>query len=117
MSERRQVPRYSFKGLAQLSPIPDGPAANITLHSISVSGCRTETDVTPTVGQKCELRIDWQGRTFRTEAEIVWKKPKGGAGLRFSSVDRENLMILRDICSSHQLEPLTKLAEEPDSIP
>jgi len=117
MSERRQVPRYSFKGVAQLSAIPNGPAMNVTLHSISVTGCRTETDVAPTVGQKCMLTIEWQGRPFRTEVEVVWKTPKGGAGLRFLSVDRENLMILRDICSSHQLQPLTKLAEEPDKIP
>jgi hypothetical protein len=115
-AERRQVPRYSFKGTAQLSPSPDGPSANVALLSVSVTGCRTESPIAPAVGQKCMLTIEWQGRPFRTEVEVVWKSPKGGAGLRFLSVDQENLMLLRDICRSHPLEPLTKLAETPDKI-
>ncbi|MGD0694141.1 MAG: PilZ domain-containing protein [Terriglobia bacterium] len=114
MPDRRQVPRYLFNGAAQLSQTLDGPSDNITLESISVTGCRTESAVAPAVGQKAVLTIDWQGRPFRTEVEIVWKRPKGGAGLRFLSVDKESLAVLRDICSSHPLEPLTKLPSEPD---
>jgi len=116
MSERRQVPRYKFNGVALLSQTAGGPSASITLVTISVCGFGTGSVVALNVGQKGVLTMEWQGRLFRTEVQVAWKKPKGGAGFRFLAVDQENLAILRDICRSHPLEPLTKLAEEPDKI-
>ena len=112
MSERRVVPRYLFEGSAHVSLGPDEPALKITLQIISVRGCGAVGEAVPAKGQKCELRLEWHGREFRTEAEVVWRKVQGEAGMKFITPDEDALKLLRQICSTLPLEPLEPLPPE-----
>ena len=84
----------------------------ISLKSISVSGCRAEGKGVPTPGQKCDLRIDWEGKQFQAPVEVMWKNGKGEVGLKFLSVDEQSLRMLRNLCSDLQIEPLAPLPPE-----
>ena len=112
MAERRQVPRYMFDGVAQLSQASSGLFSTISLKSISVSGCRAGGEGVPTPGQKCDLRIDWEGKQFQAPVEVMWKNGKGEVGLKFLSVDDQNLKMLRNLCSGLMIEPLAQLPPE-----
>ena len=112
MAERRQVPRYMFDGVAQISQAPGGSFATISLKSISVSGCRAEGAGIPPPGQKCDLRIDWEGKEFQAAVEVMWKNGKVEVGLKFLSVDDQNLKMLRNLCSGLMIEPLAPLPPE-----
>lgn len=112
MAERRQVPRYLFSGPAQLSQASSGLFSTINLKTISVSGCKAEGEGIPTPGQKCELRLDWEGKQFQAPVEVMWKNGKGEVGLKFLSVDEQNLKMLRNLCSGLLIEPLAPLPPE-----
>ena len=112
MSERRVVPRYLFEGPAFVALGPDGPNLKITLQIISLKGCGAFGEAVPAKGEKCKLRFEWRGREFLTEAEVVWRKTKGEAGMRFLTLDEETLNQLRQLCATLPLEPLAPLPPE-----
>lgn len=112
MAERRQVPRYLFDGVAQISQASGGVFSTISMKSISVSGCRAEAAGVPPPGQKCDLRLDWEGKEFQAPVEVMWKNGKGEVGLKFLSVDDQNLKMLRNLCSGLLIEPLAPLPPE-----
>jgi PilZ domain-containing protein len=114
MADRRQVPRYFFDGIAHLTHGPDSLTSEIKLHTLSVQGCRGKGSDVPPVGQKCELRIQWEGKEFQAEIEVMWKNNKGEVGLRFLTMDDSHLRMLRNICSGLQIQPLTVLPKELD---
>ncbi len=114
MAERRQVPRYLFNGVANLVQPSNDLTTEINLHTLSVQGCRGTGSDIPAVGQKCEVRIHWEGKEFQAEAEVTWKNVKGEVGLRFLSMDDPHLRMLRNLCSGLQIQPLTVLPKEAD---
>lgn len=80
----------------------------LTIASISVQGCRTEGGKLARTGTKCVLKFEWEERKFESEAEVAWRGHNGSAGLRFLSISEENLALLRDLCETLRLEPLTR---------
>lgn len=64
--------------------------------------------------QKCQLRIDWQGKQFLAQAEVIWKKKEGRTGLKFLSIDKQSEQVLREICATLQIQPLAPLPKEDD---
>ena len=116
MAERRQVPRYYFTGEAELAFPSDGHTVKIALNTLSVQGCRGECKASPARGQKCELRLHWEGKEFQAEAEVMWKNAAGEIGLRFMAMDDLHLRMLRNLCSELQVQPLTVVPHEPDKI-
>jgi len=116
MADRRQVPRYYFHGDAHLIFPQNGHSTQISLNTLSVRGCRGEAKEVPDIGQKCEVRLQWEGKEFQAEAEIMWKNSNGQIGLRFLAMDEAHLKLLRNLCSELQVQPLTVLRQEPDKI-
>ena len=114
MQDRRQVPRYLFNGPAELSQSPGRPALKVALLRISIQGCFAEGPGIPPVGQKCEVSFEWEGKQFRNQAEVIWRKPNGEAGLRFLSLEQRNLETLRELCAGLRLEPLVPRRPEKD---
>jgi hypothetical protein len=91
---------------------PNGPVSNITILNISTQGCCVQGEDLPAVGQECELVFEWRGQRFRTEIEVVWKKPDGQAGFEFLSMDEKRLATLRDLCATLRCEPLSEMSPE-----
>jgi hypothetical protein len=116
MADRRQVPRYYFQGDAHLVFPGNGHTTQISLNTLSVQGCRGEAKEVSDIGQKCELRLHWEGKEFQAKAEIMWKNSKGQIGLRFMAMDEPHMKLLRNLCSELQVQPLTVLRQEPDKI-
>jgi len=110
MQNRREVPRYMCELPARLS-LRDGEAVtNLTLIRLGIRGCATRGEGVPAVGQKGMILIEWQGRQFQADAEVVWKKTDVMAGFRFASVDEKNRELLVKICAIHPMQPLTPQA-------
>jgi PilZ domain len=116
MADRRQVPRYHFHGEADLAFPPDGHTLRIALNTLSVKGCRGECKDAPGKGQKCEVRLHWEGKEFQAEAEIMWRNAKSEIGLKFTELDEPHLRLLRNLLSELQVQPLTAAPQEPDKI-
>ena len=112
MLKRRPVPRHIFGQPGQLCHAPNVPVSKIAILNISTQGCRVEGEDLPAVGQECELVFEWRGKRFRTEVEVVWKKPDGHAGFQFLSMDEKRLATLRDLCATLRREPLTEMSPE-----
>jgi PilZ domain len=114
MRERRQVPRYQYRALGRLI-LPTGePLSELNFTTLSVRGCCVKGSSIPVVGLKCQLAFEWEGRQFQSEVKIMWKKANGEAGLTFTSLDEENLMLIRRVCATLHLEPMAPLPPEPD---
>jgi PilZ domain-containing protein len=110
MAERRQVPRYIFGGKAEIVSSTTGEATPLKIASISVQGCRTEEGGVLSPGHKCALKFEWDGKYFEAESEIAWTSRSGHAGLRFLTVSEASLSVLRDLCETLPLEPLSPKA-------
>jgi hypothetical protein len=110
--ERRRVPRYLSDMTTRLSNLATGASWNVTLVTLSILGACAEGLALPNAGQKCEVATEWEGRTLRVEAEVVWKG-KGKVGLEFASLAAEAEQLLRQICATLQLQPLASIPPEP----
>lgn len=108
MSERREVPRYLYGGPANVSEPAALRVSTITIISLSVNGFRAKGSSIPDVGKTCELLYEWEGKQFRGQVEVMWKQPDGVSGLKLVSCDDQSREVLRRLCASLQLEPLTK---------
>ena len=115
MSERRGVPRYIIDSRVELSRPTGESRTTATARSISVRGCRIRGEAVPAAGQKCQLALEWEGREFRCEVEVAWRKKDGDAGLKFLSLDESQLGFLRGLCATLRLEPLAPLPPEPEN--
>lgn len=114
MRERRQVPRYKFNAPGRLLLPTNESLSEVTFTTVSVRGCRVRGSRVPAVGQKCQLAFEWEGKQFQNEVQVMWKKPNGEAGLTFVSLDEANLGLIRSLCATLHLEPMTPLPPEPD---
>jgi len=108
------VPRYIIDSKVELSRSTSGSRSAATVRSISVRGCRIQGEAVPAAGQKCQLILEWEGREFRCEVEVAWRKRDGDAGLKFLSLDEGQLALLRQLCATLRLEPLAPMPQEPD---
>ena len=116
MAERRQVPRYHYHGEAELVFAPDSPPLKIAMNTLSVRGCRGICKEAPGKGERCEVRLQWEGKEFQAQAEIMWKNAKGEVGLKFTDMDEPHVKLLRNLCSGLQVQPLAIVPQEPDKI-
>jgi PilZ domain len=104
MRERRQVPRYQFHGVGQVSQPPAENTVPVTFTTMSTKGCRVRGAGLPAVNQKCLLSFDWEGREFQGEVKVAWKRAQGDAGLQFLPLSDEQLDFIRRLCTALQLE-------------
>lgn len=114
MRERRQVPRYKFHQTGRLMSLSNETLSEVSFTTLSVRGCRVKGSSIPAVGQKCRLVFEWEGKQFEDTVEVMWKKPSGDTGLTFPFLGEANLQLIRSLCASLHLEPLTPMPPEPD---
>lgn len=113
MRDRRQVPRYMFKATGRLVSASNQFLSDITFTTLSVLGCRVRGPRIPAVGQECQLVFELEGKQFQSEVQVMWKKPNGDAGLKFPALDESNLQLVRRLCATLLLEPLSPEPPEP----
>jgi hypothetical protein len=106
MRERRQVPRYVSELKARLVPPATAVGVDVKIATLSIRGSCIEGVRSLKQGQRCELKIEWDSKELRTQAEVVWLDDKDRAGLRFLSVDQANAALLKEICSTLKLQPI-----------
>ena len=73
MQTRREVPRYMCELPARLSLAGGEAINNLTHIRVGIRGCATRGEGVPAVGQKGMILVEWQGRQFQADAEVVWK--------------------------------------------
>ena len=107
--DRRRVPRYSahMKGILTL-PVT-GVKLSVIVEDLCVLGCLLEYAPALQVQQDCELTVEWEGRTFHTQAMVAWISRRGQVGLAFHNNDADNQRRLREICAALRLKPLEAL--------
>ncbi len=113
MRERRSVPRYQYRARGRLIFSAGASAAEVEFTTLSVRGCRVKGVNVPAAGQSCHVIFEYEGREFRGEAEVKWRKPNGDCGLAFTSIDEPNMMLIRRVCANLHLEPMAPPPPEP----
>ena len=114
MRERRQVPRYQFRQTGRLMSLSNDTLSQVSFNTLSVRGCRVKGAGIPAVGQKCRLVFEWEGKQFEDAVEVMWKKTSGEAGLTFPSLSESSLQLIRSLCATLHLEPMTPAPPEPE---
>jgi hypothetical protein len=112
-SERRKVPRYVSELPASISSPTTGASTEVALITLSVLGGCLEGSALPEAGQPCELTTEWEGRPLKVQGQVVWKSPRGQAGIVFTIPDKDTEKVLRQILSNLRLKPMAALPPEP----
>ena len=87
--DRRQTPRFSFEATATLKT-PEGPqASRLRVLGIGLAGCRIVTHLRLETEQEFELTIQPDGEEIVARVVVKYWRPKGVAGLHFTSMSEE----------------------------
>jgi hypothetical protein len=103
--KHRKATRYRLGLKGVFHHAGESVGANVTIRDISTHGCELEHAQGSSRAENCELYFDWQGAHVGLEAEVVWKDPRGHAGLRFLRVDKHSQRLLNELCSSLSRQP------------
>lgn len=94
---------------------------NVMVRDISTLGCELDHAEGPSIGENCELYLDWQGNQLGFEAQVVRKDAEGRMGLKFLSVDKDSQRRLKELCAALRtqalLVPRPKEAHAAHSVP
>ena len=112
MAERRTVPRYMYGTKGRLHPPDGGAGRNVQIGVISTQGCSILGGETLSVGEKCEIYIDWHGTELGMQAQVANREPDGTLGLHFLSVDPHTQRRLSEVCTSLRIQPPTRQTPE-----
>jgi len=104
--ERRRVPRYVSELPTRLANLHTGATSTATLVTLSVQGGCLEGMSLPEMGEECDLAAEWQGQKLLIQGVVVWKR-KNQVGIKLVSTGPAAEQLLRQICSSLRLQPLT----------
>lgn len=116
MHKHRKATRYQFGLKGVLHPTGEKVGATVMIREISTHGCELGQAERPGIGEKCELYFDWRGTHVGLEAEVVWKRAEGRAGLKFLRVDRDIQRRLDELCAAlHAQPPLLPRQKEADA--
>jgi len=94
-SERRRYTRYPFTGtLEAVEPESETKIQGRTTD-LSEGGCYVDT-LNPFPAQTCvKVRLTKEGRSFESQAKVVYSAVGMGMGLQFEAIDPEQLVTLR----------------------
>ncbi len=110
--ERRRVPRYVSELRAHVSDPSTGASSRVSLITVSVLGGCAEGPSLPAVGQKCELKTEWEGKPLVLRGEVVWKD-RERAGIEFAPLEASTDKLLRQVCANLRLQPLAPIPPKP----
>ncbi len=107
MQERRKLPRYVLGASGKL--IGTGPyAQNVSVLVLSLKGALIECPNPPPIGQRCTLRIAFEGSEVEVTAEVRSREKTGSAGLMFLEVEEQSRERLKKICAGKPLAPSSR---------
>lgn len=112
MAERRTVPRYMYGTKGRLHPPGGGAGRNVQIGVISTQGCSILGGETLSIGEKCEIYIDWHGSELGMQAQVANREPDGTLGLHFLSVDPTTQRRLSEVCTSLRIQAPTRQMPE-----
>ena len=112
MAERRTVPRYMYGTKGRVHPPSGGAGRNVQIGVISTQGCSILGGEALSIGEKCEIYIDWHGTELGMQAQVANREPDGTLGLRFLSVDPHTQRRLSEVCTSLRIQPPTRQTPE-----
>ncbi len=93
--------------MATLAPSESTTSIPVQVEVLSVQGCCLRGSDLPEPGKKCLLSMNWKNREIRAEGQVAWKNSLGLAGLKFHNIDEPSREVLRDLCATLRLQPLT----------
>ncbi len=103
-SVRRKLPRYISELRGDLLDTETGRSAEVFLVDLSISGARLEGTGLPDSGRICQLRTEWEGVRILLPCKVAWKTKKQ-AGMKFTPLDDETAIRLREICAGSLIAP------------
>lgn len=94
-AERRQFPRYAFTATFEATE----PNSETRIHGrtadLSEGGCYADTISPLPTGVVVKVRITKENRSFESYATVVYAVSGMGMGVRFDSIDPQQLATLR----------------------
>jgi len=94
-AERREFPRYSFTGTFEATEPNSETRINGRTADLSEGGCYADTMSPFPAGTAVKVRISKENRSFESQATVVYAAAGMGMGLRFESIDPQQLANLR----------------------
>jgi len=94
-SERRGAPRHPFIASAEETDLASGTRLSARVSELSLKGCYLDTLNPFPKGTQIRLVIFHGGVTFTAHATVIYPQPNMGMGVVFSSVEPEQLEVLR----------------------
>ncbi len=85
---------------------------NVEIGVLSTHGCSIVGDESLTIGEKCEIYLDWHGTQLGMQAQVVNQEPGDTFGLRFLDVDPDTQRRLSEVCTSLRIQPPTRQTPE-----
>jgi hypothetical protein len=52
------------------------------------------------------LKVEWENKSLRAQAEVIWADDQGRAGLKFLPMADDRQALLKELCSSLKLQPI-----------
>lgn len=109
--ERRQAPRYSCAGQAEIVVPGRGLRYPGRIANLSAAGCRIETGCCLERGTSVEIWMNAEGLPLRLAANLMVRRG-GSAGFRFTNVSPRQLHQIRSLIAE-LAQPQPSLPETP----
>lgn len=100
-SAERKAPRYPVTAESEAADPLTGKRASGRTTVISSTGCFLRTAAPLPFGTQLELRIEWHGETFESQARVAHTSARG-MGLAFSNIQEPHAAILRRLLQGPQ---------------
>jgi hypothetical protein len=93
-NERRRHPRYSFTAAVQAVDTRQRSVLNARISDLGRGGCYIDAFSPFPLKTGVKLRITCEKRSFEAHANVVYSMTGKGMGLAFTTVEREQLIVL-----------------------
>ena len=116
----RGVRRIPLQTLVELCSLQEGgPAFEAQSLDLSGRGMRVRSEFVPPLQMPVVLRFTHESREVVVEGEVAWQRagePEGEFGIRFTALDSNSVLVLKQLCTGEGPEP-APVAAEPVSPP
>jgi hypothetical protein len=93
-AERRNHPRYPFSATAEVVEAGSGARIQGRISDLGRGGCYIDSMSPLGVGSEVKIRIVDKNRTCVAQGKVVFATPGMGMGLMFTTIEREQLLVL-----------------------
>jgi hypothetical protein len=112
--ERRKHPRYPFSATAEVVEMRSGARIQGRVSDLGRGGCYVDSISPFGVNAEVKIRIVNQNKAFVAQARVVFAAAGMGMGLAFSTIDPDQLPILKGWLAelSGDIQPDTAVLEQ-----